>query len=310
MTSASDPNQLPEQFQAVIDWLDDAPLLAGRQYLLLAGQRQTTATVTRIKFLIDGNSGEHLAASVLQRGQQGVCNLALTVATTPDEPQVNSPDTGFSLLDLQTGQLLAKGTVQHGLHRADNLHWQAMEIDKQARARAMDQKPCVFWLTGLSASGKSTIANQVEKLLYAQGRHTYVLDGDNVRLGLNRDLGFTAADRVENIRRVAETARLMVDAGLIVITSFISQFRAERQMARSLFEPGEFVEVFVDTPLEECERRDPKGLYRKARQGGLRNFTGYDSPYEKPLNPELRIETRRLSPQEAARQIVDYMAAQ
>jgi bifunctional enzyme CysN/CysC len=306
LTNADKPAPLPDQFQALLHWQDQQPLFAGRIYSLRMADYTANVTITRIKYLIDPATGEHLAATALQQGETGVCNLALE----PPLPGAAQASTAFDLLDLTSLRQVGNGELQHGLRRASNLVWQSLEINKQARAAAMQQRPCVLWLTGLSGSGKSTIANQAEKLLFAAGRHTYLLDGDNVRHGLNRDLGFTAADRVENIRRVAETAKLMVDAGLIVITSFISPFRAEREMARALFETGEFVEVFIDTPLAECEKRDPKGLYHKARQGGIKNFTGYDSPYEAPGQPELHIETLKMSAEQAALKIVKYLQDQ
>lgn len=292
--------ELPDQFQAVLDWLGDQELLPGRVYQLACGTHRVRATVTRIKFRLADDQVSHVAATTLLQGQRGVCNLALarSLPIATDDPAMAGGE--FRLEDPDTGALLATGTVQHGLRRASNLHWQTLTINKQSRADALGQKPCVVWLTGLSGSGKSTIANLLEQKLLAAGKHSYLLDGDNIRHGLNRDLGFTDADRVENIRRVAETARLMADAGLIVITSFISPFRAERIMARALFEPGEFVEVFVDASLAECERRDPKGLYRKARRGEIKNFTGFDSPYEPPASPELRIETASCTADQAA----------
>src|SRR6202047_763596 len=216
---------------------------------------------------------------------------------------------GFILIDRLTNNTVGAGLINFALRRSQNVHWQVLDVDKQLRARQKGQKACVLWLTGLSGAGKSTIANRIQKNLAAAGRHTYLLDGDNVRHGLNKDLGFTAQDRVENIRRVAEVSRLMVDAGLIVLVSFISPFRSERRMARALFAPGEFFEVFIDTPLPEAERRDVKGLYRKARRGELKNFTGIDSPYEAPENPEIRIDTTTLTPEQAADQIVAHLRA-
>jgi len=238
-----------------------------------------------------------------------VCELELD-RPVPFEPYIdNRALGGFILIDRLTNNTAGAGLINFALRRSQNVHWQALDVDKPLRARLKGQKACVLWLTGLSGAGKSTIANRIEKRLAAAGRHTYLLDGDNVRHGLNKDLGFTAQDRVENIRRVAEVARLMVDAGLIVLVSFISPFRSERRMARELFAPGEFYEVFVDTPLAEAERRDVKGLYRKARRGELKNFTGIDSPYERPESPEIRIDTTTLSADEAAARVIGHLEA-
>ncbi|MBL4819534.1 MAG: adenylyl-sulfate kinase [Gammaproteobacteria bacterium] len=299
---------ISDQFQARLQWFGNQGMLSGRTYVLVSGSQQIDATITRIKYLLNQKLEKPLATTSLEKGQEGVCNISLA-APLEFEAYAIDPELGaFNLLDSKNGELLARGFIDHGLRRADNIHWQKLEINKQLRAEAKSQKPCVIWLTGLSGSGKSTIANQIEKQLFATGKHSYLLDGDNIRHGLNRDLGFTDADRVENIRRVAETARLMLDAGLIVITSFISPFRAERAMARSLFEPGEFIEIFVDTPIEECEKRDPKGLYKKARAGEIKNFTGFDSPYESPGNPELRIDTLDQDASESATVVMNYLA--
>ena len=284
-----------DQFEAHLEWSGEHPLLPGRPYLLRSPGTEVGAMVTAIKYREDERAAGRLAARTLARGERGVVNLstATPVALVP-----------FELLDKLTRERVAHGTVDFALRRAANLHWQSVDLDKAARAAMKRQQPRCVWFTGLSASGKSTIANLLEKRLHALGRHTYLLDGDNVRHGLNRDLGFTEVDRVENIRRIAEVSRLMVDAGLIVLVSFISPFRAERRMARELFVPEEFVEVFVDTPLEECERRDPKGLYAKARGGKLRNFTGIDSPYERPESPELRLPAGELDAAECVERIV------
>jgi bifunctional enzyme CysN/CysC len=303
------PPQVASQFEATVVWLQEEPLLQGRTYLMKAGTRTVSATVTPIKHRINVNTLERTAAERLELNDIGVCELEL------DQPIVFEPYTesralgAFILIDRMSNGTVGAGMIHFALRRSQNVHWQALDVDKQARARQKRQKACVLWLTGLSGAGKSTIANHVEKKLTADGHHTYLLDGDNVRHGLNKDLGFTAQDRVENIRRVAEVARLMVDAGLIVLVSFISPFRAERHMARALFEPGEFFEVFVDTPLAEAERRDVKGLYRKARRGELKNFTGIDSPYEAPEQPEIRIDTTAVSPEEAAERIVETLGA-
>jgi len=300
IAAAAAAPQVAGQFEATIVWLDDAPMLQGRAYLMKSGARTVSATVSPLKHKINVNTLEHTAAERLELNDIGVCELEL------DQPIVFEPYAdnralgGFILIDRISNGTVGAGLIHFALRRSQNVHWQALDVDKKLRARQKGQKACVLWLTGLSGAGKSTIANRIEKQLAAQGRHTYLLDGDNVRHGLNKDLGFAAQDRVENIRRVAEVSRLMVDAGLIVLVSFISPFRAERRMARALFEPGEFFEVFVDTPLAVAEGRDVKGLYRKARLGALKNFTGIDSPYETPEQPEIRIDTTRLSAEEAA----------
>jgi len=293
IAAADDPPEVADQFAAHVLWMDDAALLPGRPYWLQIGTRTVAASISEIKHRVDVNTQERLAAKRLELNEVGYCNLSL------DEPVAFAPYArnrtlgGFILIDRQTNATVAAGTLDFALRRAGNVHWQHLDVDKAARARIKGQQPKVLWFTGLSGAGKSTIANQVEKRLHAQGRHTFLLDGDNVRHGLNRDLGFTDEDRVENIRRVAEVARLMADAGLIVLVSFISPFRAERQMARERFEPGEFIEVFVDVPLEVAEARDVKGLYRKARAGQIPNFTGIDSPYEAPVSPELHLHADR-----------------
>ena len=303
------PPQVASQFEATIVWLHEEPLLQGRAYLMKAGTRTVSATVMPIKHRINVNTLEHTAAERLELNDIGVCELEL------DQPIAFEPYTenrvlgAFILIDRMTNGTVGAGLIHFALRRSQNVHWQALDVNKRIRARQKRQTACVLWLTGLSGAGKSTIANRVEKKLTAEGHHTYLLDGDNVRHGLNKDLGFTAQDRVENIRRVAEVAKLMVDAGLIVLVSFISPFRAERRMARALFEPGEFFEVFVDTPLAEAERRDVKGLYRKARLGELKNFTGIDSPYETPEQPEIQIDTTSVTPEQAAERIVAELAA-
>jgi bifunctional enzyme CysN/CysC len=251
-----------------------------------------------------------LPAERLELNDIGVCELELDRAIAFEPYGEDRALGGFILIDRLTNNTVGAGLINFALRRSQNVHWQALDVDKQVRSRRKGQRACVLWLTGLSGAGKSTIANCVEKLLTAAGRHTYLLDGDNVRHGLNKDLGFTAQDRVENIRRVAEVSRLMVDAGLIVLVSFISPFRSERRMARELFAPGEFFEVFVDTPLAEAERRDVKGLYKKARRGELKNFTGIDSPYEPPESPEIRIDTTALNPAQAADEIIERLTAQ
>jgi bifunctional enzyme CysN/CysC len=269
----------------------DEPLLPGRPYLLKLGANTVSATITEPKYKVNVNTMEHLAAKKLDLNEIGVCNIALDRAVAFDPYGSNRETGGFILIDRMTNHTVGAGMLHFALRRAHNIHMQHVDVDKAARAAHKGQRPLVLWFTGLSGAGKSTIANLVEKKLHALGLHSYLLDGDNVRHGLNKDLGFTEADRVENIRRVAEVARLMVDAGLIVLTAFISPFRSERAMARGLLGDGEFMEVYVDTPLEVAEQRDVKGLYRKARRGELTNFTGIDSPYEEPEEPELRVNT-------------------
>jgi len=307
LASANRPPQVADQFAAHILWMDNQALLPGRPYWLKIGTRTVSAQITEIKHRIDVNTQEHLAAKRLELNEVGVCNLSLDHAI-PFEAYGDCRELGaFILIDRQTNATVAAGTLDFALRRAENIHWQHLTIDREARSRIKGQRPRCVWFTGLSGSGKSTVANLLDKRLHAMGYHTYMLDGDNVRHGLNRDLGFTDEDRVENIRRVAEVARLMVDAGLIVLVSFISPFRSERAMARELFDEGEFVEVFVDTPLEVCEQRDPKGLYAKARAGGIRNFTGIDSPYEKPETPELTLATADSPPEELAARVAEVL---
>ncbi|MFY9327646.1 MAG: sulfate adenylyltransferase subunit CysN [Georgfuchsia sp.] len=289
------PPECADQFETTIVWMHDEPLLPGRNYLLKIGARTVSAQVTHIKYQVDVNSMEHLAATQLSLNAIGVCNISID-RQVPFDPYTQNRDTGgFILIDRLTNNTVGAGMLHFALRRSQNIHLQHIDVDKAARSNIKGQKACVLWFTGLSGAGKSAIANSLEKRLQAMGHHTYLLDGDNVRHGLNKDLGFTDADRVENIRRVGEVCKLMVDAGLIVITAFISPFKAERRMARGLLEDGEFIEVFVDTPLEVAEQRDPKGLYKKARKGELKNFTGINSPYEAPENPELRLDTTKLT---------------
>jgi bifunctional enzyme CysN/CysC len=298
-----------DQFETTIIWMSDEPMLPGRPYWIKIGTRQATATITEPKYKINVNTLEHLAAKTLGLNEIGVCNLSLDQMIAFD-PYAENRDTGaFILIDRLSNATLGAGLIHFALRRSQNIHWQALEVNKAAHAVLKGQQPTVLWFTGLSGAGKSTIANLVEKQLHALGRHTYMLDGDNVRHGLNRDLGFTDADRVENIRRVAEVANLMVEAGLIVLVSFISPFRSERRMARALFAEGEFVEVHVDAPLAEAERRDLKGLYKKARRGELLHFTGIDSPYEAPEHPEIYLDTTRLSAEQSAAAIVEQLRA-
>jgi bifunctional enzyme CysN/CysC len=271
------------------------------------GTSTVTATITELKYKVNVNTLEHVAAKQLELNEIAVCNLS-TDRQIPFDPYAENRDTGgFVFIDKLHNDTVGAGLIHFALRRAGNVHWQALDVNRQARASMKGQTPCVLWFTGLSGAGKSTIANLVEMRLHAMGKHTIVLDGDNVRHGLSRDLGFTEADRVENIRRVAEVARLMTDAGLIVLVSFISPFRSERQMARELMPDGEFIEVFVNTPLEEAERRDVKGLYRKAREGKIANFTGIDSPYEPPEHAELVIDSLTMSPEDSADHVLDIV---
>jgi bifunctional enzyme CysN/CysC len=304
LVSGDSPAGVADQFQATIIWMNEEPMLPGRPYLLKIGTRIVGTSITSLKYKVNVNTLERLAATKLDLNEIGVCNLGID-RQIPFDPYTENRETGsFILIDRLTNDTVGAGLIQFALRRADNIHWQALDVNKTARAKLKGQKPCLLWFTGLSGAGKSTIANLVEKRLLSAGRHTYLLDGDNVRHGLNKDLGFTDVDRVENIRRVAEVARLMVDAGLIVLVSFISPFRSERRMARDLVADGEFIEIFVDTPLAEAERRDMKGLYKKARRGELQHFTGIDSPYETPEHPEIRIDTMAITPDEAVDLIV------
>ena len=307
ISRAETPAEVADQFECSIVWMADEPLLPGRPYLLKIGTRTVSATITEPKHKINVNTLEKLAAKQLELNEIGVCNIALDRPVAFDAYGTNRDTGGFILIDRLSNNTVGAGMLHFALRRAHNIHLQHVDIDKAARGTLMGQKPVVLWFTGLSGAGKSTIANLVEKRLYALGRHSYLLDGDNIRHGLNKDLGFTEADRVENVRRVGEVARLMVDAGLIVLTAFISPFRAERRLARSLVAEGEFVEVHVDTPLDVAESRDVKGLYKKARKGELRNFTGIDSPYEAPEAPELRIDTTELTAERAADRVIELL---
>ncbi|MCF8468044.1 MAG: sulfate adenylyltransferase subunit CysN [Sneathiella sp.] len=296
-----------DQFEAKVVWMNSEPLLPGRNYLVKLGTSLTAGKISDLKYKVNVNTLEHVATKTLGLNEIGICNLALDRAVSFDPYSENRQTGSFILIDRFSNATVAAGTIDFALRRADNIHWQSVDIHKEARAAQKGQKASVLWFTGLSGSGKSTIANLVEKKLHTMNKHTYLLDGDNVRHGLNKDLGFTDADRVENIRRVGETAKLMVDAGLITLVSFISPFRSERQMARGLLEDGEFLEVFVDTPLEICEARDIKGLYKKARAGEIKNFTGISSDYERPENAEIVIDGARQTPEESADAIIETL---
>jgi bifunctional enzyme CysN/CysC len=307
LASADAPPAAADHFEATVVWMHERPMLQGRSYLVKVGTKTVAAMISPLKYKINVNTLEHVAARKLELNDIGVCGLQLD-RPVAFEPYLDNRDLGgLIIIDRLTNSTVGAGLLRFALRRSENVHWQALDVNEAARADLKGQKPCVVWFTGLSGAGKSTVANQVEKRLHAMGRHTYILDGDNVRHGLNKDLGFTDADRVENIRRVAEVARLMVDAGLIVLVSFISPFRSERRMARDLLTDGEFVEVFVDAPLPVAESRDPKGLYKKARRGELKNFTGVDSPYETPERPDVHLDTTRLSPEECARVVLERL---
>jgi len=292
---------MADQFQAKILWHSLRPLVAGRSYRLVTDSLSVLFNVTAIKYREHEQTGEHLSAKKVNVNEHAFINISTSEIVALDD------GVAFEITDVQTSESLGKGKIEFALHRSTNIRWQQLTIDKIARANAKGQTARCIWFTGLSGSGKSTIANLLEKRLFDKKLHTYLLDGDNLRHGLNRDLGFTEADRVENIRRVAEVARLMTDAGLIVLASFISPYAAERQMARNLFSDGEFIEVFVDTPLSECEKRDVKGLYAKARRGELKNFTGIDSPYEPPLNPEICVHSATSPLEDCVEQIMNYL---
>jgi bifunctional enzyme CysN/CysC len=306
LCAGADPAAVSDQFEAHVVWMHEHEMLPGRPYSMRIGARTVGLTIGPPKYKVNVNTLEHVAAKTLALNEVGVCNVSVDRPIAFDPYVTNRDMGGFVVIDRVTNDTVGAGMIHFALRRADNVHWQALDVTKGAHAALKGHRPCVVWFTGLSGAGKSTIANLVEKRLHALGVHTALLDGDNVRHGLNRDLGFTEEDRVENIRRVAHVAELMVDAGLVVLVSFISPFQAERQMAREMVEDGEFCEVFVDTPLEIAEARDPKGLYRKARQGELVNFTGIDSPYERPDDPEVRIEGTT-SPDVAATQVTDRL---
>lgn len=307
LASSTDRPDCTDQFEAKLIWMHEEPLLPSRNYLMKLGSTTVSAQVSDLKYKVNVNTLEHVAGKTLELNEVGICNFSIDRSLAFDAYNDNPGAGNFILIDRFTNATVGAGMIDFALRRATNIHWQALDVHKDARSDLKGQKPCVLWFTGLSGSGKSTIANLVEKKLLSLGRHTYTLDGDNVRHGLNRDLGFTDADRVENIRRVGETARLMVDAGLITLVSFISPFTSERRMAREMVEDNEFIEIFVDTSLEECERRDVKGLYAKARAGEIKHFTGIDSDYEAPRKAEIHIDGDKTSPMEAAEEIVKIL---
>ena len=305
IATSETPPEISDQFDTTIIWLSEEPMLPGRSYRMKTSSRLVSATVNAPKHKTDVNTLQKLPAKKLQLNEIGNCTLAVDRPIAFDSYAKNRQTGSFILIDRMTNNTVGMGMINFPLRRAANIHWQNLDINKAANAEQKGQNPAVLWFTGLSGSGKSTIANEVQRRLYATGRHSFILDGDNVRHGLNRDLGFTDADRVENIRRVAEVSKLMVEAGLITLVSFISPFRAERELARNLMEEGEFIEIFVNTPLSVAETRDPKGLYKKARAGNLKNFTGIDSPYEAPENPEIEINTAEMSVEDAAERVIN-----
>ena len=305
IATSETPPEISDQFDTTIIWLSEEPMLPGRSYRMKTSSRLVSATVNAPKHKTDVNTLQKLPAKTLQLNEIGNCTLAVDRPIAFDSYAENRQTGNFILIDRMTNNTVGMGMINFPLRRAANIHWQNLDINKAANAEQKGQNPAVLWFTGLSGSGKSTIANEVQRRLYATGRHSFILDGDNVRHGLNRDLGFTDADRVENIRRVAEVSKLMVEAGLITLVSFISPFRAERELARNLMEEGEFIEIFVNTPLSVAETRDPKGLYKKARAGNLKNFTGIDSPYEAPENPEIEINTAEMSVEDAAERVIN-----
>ena len=305
---ADAPPMVADQFESTLVWMDETVLLPGRNYIMKIGTQTVEASVQSLKYQINVNNTEHLAVKTLALNDIGVVEIGTTRPIVFEAYGDNRDLGGFILIDKMSHATIAAGMLHFSLRRAQNVHWQASDIDRQAHAAQKNQKPRVLWFTGLSGSGKSTIANALEKRLYQDGQHSFLLDGDNVRHGLNKDLGFTDAARVENIRRVGEVAKLMTDAGLIVLTAFISPFQAEREMVRNMLPEGEFIEIFVDTPLAVAEQRDVKGLYKKARAGELKNFTGIDSPYEAPSAPEIHIDTHTTSVEQAVEDIIDWLA--
>ena len=308
ITISEDPCGEADQFQAHILWMNDDAMIPGRQYLLKSNSQSAILTLGRLKHRIDVNTLDHLPAKTLELNEIGVCNISLDKRIAFDSYDKNQTMGGFIIIDRLSNNTVGMGLIDFALRRSENIHWQKMDVSKESRAKQKLQIPKIIWFTGLSGSGKSSIANILEKKLQSLGKHTITLDGDNIRHGINRDLGFTDADRVENIRRVGEVAKLMLDSGLICIASFISPFESERKMVRSLVAENEFIEVFVDTPLSVCEQRDVKGLYAKARSGEIPNFTGISSPFEQPSNPEIRIDTTNTSAEEAAVQIIEFIS--
>jgi len=307
ISAQDNPPELADQFAAHLIWMDDKAMMPERPYTIRLATDTTTAQITDLSYQIDINSLKHLAAKKLELNEIGYCKISLARAVAFDAYKDNRQTGSFILIDKLTNATVGAGVINFALRRAHNIQWHDMEIDKASRALAKAQKPCVLWFTGLSGSGKSTIADRLEQRLHGFGKHTTLLDGDNVRHGLNKDLGFTDQDRVENIRRIAEVAKLMTESGLISLVSFISPFRAERALARELMEEGEFIEIFVDTPIEVCEARDPKGLYKKARAGELKNFTGIDSDYEAPENAEITLPSSAAEVDELVDHIIDYL---
>ncbi len=304
IAAAANPPQAADQFEATLVWLNDEAMHVGRAYWLKLGSQTVSVTVQQPKYAVNVNTMEHIAVKTLDLNAIGVAEIFTDKPIVFEPYRDNRALGGFILIDKLTNATVAAGMIHFSLRRAQNVHWQPTDLTREDHARLKNQTPKVLWFTGLSGAGKSTIANEVEKLLNVMNRHTFLLDGDNVRHGLNKDLGFTEADRIENIRRVGEVAKLMADAGLIVLTAFISPFRAEREMVRQMLPEGEFIEIYVDTPLEVAEARDVKGLYKKARSGQLANFTGIDSPYEPPEAPEIRVNTAEMTAEEAARYII------
>jgi bifunctional enzyme CysN/CysC len=307
LAAADDPPEIADQFEATVVWMADEPLLPGRPYWLKLASQLVTATIHSPKYQINVNTMEHLAAKTLSLNAIGIANLSTDRPLVFESYEKSRSLGGFILIDKLSSATVAAGMLHFALRRSSNVHWQPLDVDRDAHARLKHQHPRLLWFTGLSGAGKSAIANLVQKKLYALGKHSFLLDGDNIRHGLNKDLGFTDADRVENIRRIGEVAKLMTDAGLIVLTAFISPFRAERRMVREMSQPGEFIEIYVETPLEVAEQRDVKGLYKKARAGELKHFTGIDSPYESPEHPEIRVNTVATSAEQAADEIVAYV---
>ncbi len=307
LVEATEPAAVAKQFETTIIWMHEEPLLPGRTYLMKVGTKTVSATITDIKYQVNVNTMEHMAAKKLELNGIGVCTVSLDQSIAFDPYKENQDTGGYILIDRLSNYTVGAGLLNFALRRSQNITMQHVDVDKTARSGQKHQKPCIVWLTGLSGAGKSTIANLVEKKLFAMGQHTYLLDGDNVRHGLNKDLGFTDEDRVENIRRISEVAKLMVDAGLIVVSAFISPFRSERDMARHMVDDGEFIEVYINTPLDVAEQRDVKGLYKKARRGELKNFTGIDSPYETPEKAECTLDTTSMTPEECADMVIDYI---